>query len=172
MIQLTLDGNLQRLAETNAPINRSVSAAAAGDGMADAMRILARAVDVLSNRLAESKRLDAQGENSLKASSMSRRRRQGLSPSLFPFLAVLVCTLGTLILLLGPGRAKRDRNGRTKCAAQSALRKRSLQSRGSITGASADDCRSGRIDDRRRTFSRRAACRLSRQTDRGSGAAA
>lgn len=31
---------------------------------------------------------------------MSRRHRQGLSPSLFPFLAVLVCTLGTLILLL------------------------------------------------------------------------
>ena len=28
------------------------------------------------------------------------RRRAGLSPSLFPFLAVLVCTLGTLILLL------------------------------------------------------------------------
>ncbi|NNE00870.1 MAG: hypothetical protein HKN47_26445, partial [Pirellulaceae bacterium] len=31
---------------------------------------------------------------------MSGRRRKGLSPSLFPFLAVLVCTLGTLILLL------------------------------------------------------------------------
>ena len=31
---------------------------------------------------------------------MSRRQRKGLSPSLFPFLAVLVCTLGTLILLL------------------------------------------------------------------------
>jgi len=31
---------------------------------------------------------------------MSGRRRRGLSPSLFPFLAVLVCTLGTLILLL------------------------------------------------------------------------
>ena len=31
---------------------------------------------------------------------MSGRRRQTLSPSLFPFLAVLVCTLGTLILLL------------------------------------------------------------------------
>ncbi len=31
---------------------------------------------------------------------MSGRRRQALSPSLFPFLAVLVCTLGTLILLL------------------------------------------------------------------------
>lgn len=31
---------------------------------------------------------------------MSGRRRQGLTPSLFPFLAVLVCTLGTLILLL------------------------------------------------------------------------
>jgi len=28
------------------------------------------------------------------------RRRAGLTPSLFPFLAVLVCTLGTLILLL------------------------------------------------------------------------
>lgn len=31
---------------------------------------------------------------------MSRKRRQTLSPSLFPFLAVLVCTLGTLILML------------------------------------------------------------------------
>ncbi|MGB7326436.1 MAG: hypothetical protein WBD31_16300 [Rubripirellula sp.] len=31
---------------------------------------------------------------------MSRRKRANLSPSLFPFLAVLVCTLGTLILLL------------------------------------------------------------------------
>lgn len=31
---------------------------------------------------------------------MRRRSRTGLAPSLFPFLAVLVCTLGTLILLL------------------------------------------------------------------------
>ncbi|MDV6034298.1 MAG: hypothetical protein F9B45_30225 [Phycisphaera sp. RhM] len=31
---------------------------------------------------------------------MSGRRRKTLSPTLFPFLAVLVCTLGTLILLL------------------------------------------------------------------------
>jgi hypothetical protein len=31
---------------------------------------------------------------------MSRRRRNSISPNLFPFLAVLVCTLGTLILLL------------------------------------------------------------------------
>lgn len=31
---------------------------------------------------------------------MSRRQRRSLSPNLFPFLAVLVCTLGTLILLL------------------------------------------------------------------------
>ena len=31
---------------------------------------------------------------------MSGRRRHTLAPSLFPFLAVLVCTLGTLILLL------------------------------------------------------------------------
>jgi hypothetical protein len=31
---------------------------------------------------------------------MTRRKRETLSPSLFPFLAVLVCTLGTLILML------------------------------------------------------------------------
>ncbi|TWT83157.1 hypothetical protein CA13_46200 [Planctomycetes bacterium CA13] len=31
---------------------------------------------------------------------MSGRRRQAISPTLFPFLAVLVCTLGTLILFL------------------------------------------------------------------------
>jgi len=31
---------------------------------------------------------------------MTRRNRQDLAPSLFPFLAVLICTLGTLILLL------------------------------------------------------------------------
>jgi len=31
---------------------------------------------------------------------MTRRNRQTLAPTLFPFLAVLVCTLGTLILLL------------------------------------------------------------------------
>lgn len=31
---------------------------------------------------------------------MSGRRRAGLSPNLFPFLAVLICTLGTLILML------------------------------------------------------------------------
>ncbi|TWT71079.1 hypothetical protein [Crateriforma conspicua] len=31
---------------------------------------------------------------------MSRRKRNAISPTLFPFLAVLVCTLGTLILLL------------------------------------------------------------------------
>lgn len=34
------------------------------------------------------------------ASSRTGRRRSTLSPSLFPFLAVLVCTLGTLILML------------------------------------------------------------------------
>ncbi|MEM9643639.1 MAG: hypothetical protein AAF989_01485, partial [Planctomycetota bacterium] len=31
---------------------------------------------------------------------MSRRKRDAISPTLFPFLAVLVCTLGTLILFL------------------------------------------------------------------------
>jgi hypothetical protein len=54
LLQQTLDISLQRLTETNASIDRSI-AAAGGDGMADAMRILARAVDVLSNRLAESR---------------------------------------------------------------------------------------------------------------------
>lgn len=58
-IQMTLDSNLQRLAETNASVNRTVAAAAAGDGMADAMRILARAVDVLSSRLSEQRRADS-----------------------------------------------------------------------------------------------------------------
>lgn len=49
-LQKSLDANLQRLNATNAAIDRSVSAAA-GDGMADAMRFLARAVDVLAKRL-------------------------------------------------------------------------------------------------------------------------
>ncbi len=49
-LQATLDSNLARLQETNLAIDRSV-AAAAGEGMADAMRVLARAVDVLSNRI-------------------------------------------------------------------------------------------------------------------------
>ena len=31
---------------------------------------------------------------------MSGRKREGISPTLFPFLAVLICTLGTLILML------------------------------------------------------------------------
>lgn len=59
-LQQSLDSNLQRLAETNVAINRSVTAAAAGDGMADAMRILARAVDVLSARLANQSSNDRQ----------------------------------------------------------------------------------------------------------------
>jgi len=51
-LQRLLDKNLERLAETNEAVEQSVNAAA-GDGMADAMRILARAVDVLSRRLAD-----------------------------------------------------------------------------------------------------------------------
>ena len=50
MLQKSLDSNLQRLVATNASVDRSV-ASAGGDGMADAMRILARAVDVLSSRI-------------------------------------------------------------------------------------------------------------------------
>ena len=53
MLQNSLDSNLQRLIATNANVDRSV-AAAGGDGMADAMRILARAVDVLSSRISVS----------------------------------------------------------------------------------------------------------------------
>ncbi|MEM9365664.1 MAG: hypothetical protein AAGD07_06675 [Planctomycetota bacterium] len=46
---------------------------------------------------------------------MSRRPRATLSPSLFPFLAVLVCTLGTLILLLAlvAQQAKENRQRET-----------------------------------------------------------
>lgn len=50
MLQQSLDENLKRLVATNVAIDRSV-ASAGGDGMAEAMRILARAVDVLSMRL-------------------------------------------------------------------------------------------------------------------------
>ena len=49
-LQQSLDANLQRLNATNAAIDRSISAAA-GDGMAEAMRFLARAVDVLAKNL-------------------------------------------------------------------------------------------------------------------------
>ena len=49
-LQESLDANLLRLDATNRGIDRSI-AAASGDGMADAMRILARAVDTLSVRM-------------------------------------------------------------------------------------------------------------------------
>ncbi|TWU42291.1 MotA/TolQ/ExbB proton channel family protein [Novipirellula artificiosorum] len=49
-MQHSIDSSLQQLSETNAAIDRSITASA-GDGMADAMRVLARAVDVLSHRL-------------------------------------------------------------------------------------------------------------------------
>ncbi len=52
-LQQSLDANLERLDATNRGIDRSV-AAAAGDGMTEAMRTLARAVDILSNRMADS----------------------------------------------------------------------------------------------------------------------
>ncbi|MFK8111549.1 MAG: MotA/TolQ/ExbB proton channel family protein [Rubripirellula sp.] len=65
-MQLSLDSNLQRLAETNVAINRSVTAAAAGDGMADAMRILARAVDVLSDRLADERQHQGRQDSSVR----------------------------------------------------------------------------------------------------------
>ncbi len=57
---------------------------------------------------------------------MSGRRRSGLSPNLFPFLAVLICTLGTLILLLAlvaqnagkAAAASADTNAQSQLAAQ------------------------------------------------------
>lgn len=51
-LQKSLSDNVRLLDVTNQSIDKSVHAAA-GYGMADAMRILARAVDVLSTRLAE-----------------------------------------------------------------------------------------------------------------------
>jgi len=51
-MQQALESNLRQLAETNQAIGQSVEASAAG-GMADAMRTLARAVDVLSVHLAD-----------------------------------------------------------------------------------------------------------------------
>ena len=51
-LQLTLDSGLERLRHANHEVARSVEASA-GDGMADAMRILARAVDTLSAKLPE-----------------------------------------------------------------------------------------------------------------------
>jgi biopolymer transport protein ExbB/TolQ len=53
-LQQSLDTNLERLDATNRGIDRSV-AAAAGEGMSDAMRTLARAVDILSARIPDGK---------------------------------------------------------------------------------------------------------------------
>ncbi|TWU38783.1 hypothetical protein Q31b_38610 [Novipirellula aureliae] len=47
---------------------------------------------------------------------MSGRRRQPVSPSLFPFLAVLVCTLGTLILFLALVAQKATKTAEQKVA--------------------------------------------------------
>jgi biopolymer transport protein ExbB/TolQ len=52
-MQRALESNLEQLAETNQSIQQSVEASA-GNGMAEAMRTLARAVDVLSHHLADS----------------------------------------------------------------------------------------------------------------------
>ena len=51
-LQQTLDDSIAQLEDTNQAIDNSIQAAA-GTGMSDAMRILARAVDVLSARLAD-----------------------------------------------------------------------------------------------------------------------
>src|SRR6056297_739858 len=48
--QASLDANLIRLAEVNQSVAESIDASA-GDGMADAMRVLARAVDMLSAKM-------------------------------------------------------------------------------------------------------------------------
>ncbi len=51
-LQRALESNLEKLADVNHAIQQSVDSAA-GNGMADAMRTLARAVDILSVHLAE-----------------------------------------------------------------------------------------------------------------------
>lgn len=50
-LQRSLDQNLQRLEATNRAVEQSVSTAGGAEGVADAVRILARAVDVLSAQL-------------------------------------------------------------------------------------------------------------------------
>jgi hypothetical protein len=50
--QQTLDANLMRLQETNQAIERGV-AAASGEGVVEAIRILAQAVEILSMRFPE-----------------------------------------------------------------------------------------------------------------------
>ena len=57
-LQQNLDTNLQRLTEVNATIDRSVTTAAS-DGMSNAMKVLARAVDMLSGHLAKMNARDA-----------------------------------------------------------------------------------------------------------------
>ena len=70
-VQRTLVENLQRLDETNQSIDKSIHAAA-GHGMADAMRILARAVDALSAKLADP--AEAAGPQSPDGNASSSRR--------------------------------------------------------------------------------------------------
>ncbi len=67
-IQQSLTHNLERLDQTNQAIDASIDAAA-GEGMAEAMRILARAVDVLTAQLAET----ADRDDSETGKSRSRR---------------------------------------------------------------------------------------------------
>jgi len=73
--QRALDANLIRLQATNETIERSISVAA-GDGMAEAMRTLARAVDVLAKRLPRHATIET-GESSLPTENLtpSRSRR-------------------------------------------------------------------------------------------------
>lgn len=52
-MQRTLDSNLQRLSETNATIDRHVTSTTTSNDMAEAMRVLGRAVDILAVRLAQ-----------------------------------------------------------------------------------------------------------------------
>ncbi len=53
-LQQTLDQNLQQLDAVSRSVDHSLSAATGAEGMADAVRVLARAVDVLSSQLPSS----------------------------------------------------------------------------------------------------------------------
>lgn len=75
-LQTALDANLERLRETNQQIDKNLGAAA-GQGMADAMLVLARAVDVLTQHLPKKA---APGEKPAEKSGEKPAEKSGEKP--------------------------------------------------------------------------------------------
>ena len=102
-------GEVARLEDS---LNRNLSALAGAKHFEQTVMSLAAAVNLLSARLAESpaagradsaRRPAAAGPRGMRYTLQSQRRRParpGPSISLFPFLAVLICTMGALVPLL------------------------------------------------------------------------